>query len=132
LEYLINDKRFLTIPDRVLNRPELTRLLEEKLVKKTSKEWETILEKVGVAYGPILFLDEVFQDPQVHHQKMILEMDHPTAGRIKTLGFPAKLGRTPAQLRMPPPVLGQHTEEVLKELGYPPGEIEAMRKEGVI
>jgi len=132
LEHLVQDKRFLTVADRVANRPELTKLLEEKLVEKTSKEWEAIFDKVGVANGPILYIDEVFQDPQVLHQKMLLEMDHPTVGKIKTLGFPAKLSRTPGQLELPPPLKGQHTEEVLKELGYSFQEVETMRKEGVI
>jgi len=132
LEHLVQDKRFLTVADRVANRPELTKLLEEKLVEKTSKEWEAIFDKVGVANGPILYIDEVFQDPQVLHQKMLLEMDHPTVGKIKTLGFPAKLSRTPGQLKLPPPLKGQHTEEVLRELGYSFQEVETMRKEGVI
>lgn len=132
LEHLIQDRRFLTVADRVANRPELMRLLEEKLVEKTSKEWEAILDKAGVANGPILYIDEVFQDPQVLHQKMLLEMDHPTAGKIKTLGFPAKLSRTPGQLRLPPPLKGQHTEEVLKELGYSSIEIQTMRRKGII
>ena len=132
LEHLIQDRRFLTVADRVANRPELIRLLEEKLVEKTSKEWEAILDKAGVANGPILYLDEVFQDPQVLHQKMLLEMDHPTVGKIKTLGFPAKLSRTPGQLRLPPPLKGQHTEEVLKELGYSSEEIQTMRRKGII
>jgi len=132
LEHLIEDKRFLTVADRVVNRSELTPLLEEKLEGKTSKEWEKILNEAGVANGPILHIDEVFRDPQVLHQKMLLEMDHPTAGTIKTLGFPSKLSRTPGQLRLPPPLMGQHTEEVLKELGYGADEIEAMRTDGVI
>jgi formyl-CoA transferase len=59
-------------------------------------------------------------------------MDHPKVGKIKTLGFPVKLSQTPAQLKSPPPYMGQHTEEVLQELGYSPREIEIMRKEGVI
>jgi crotonobetainyl-CoA:carnitine CoA-transferase CaiB-like acyl-CoA transferase len=132
LEHLIQDKRFLTVADRVINRPELTKLLEEKLTEKTTKEWEALLDEAGVANGPILYIDEVFQDRQVLHQKMLLEMDHPTVGKIKTLGFPAKLSRTPGQLRLPPPLKGQHTEEVLKELGYNLNEIEAMRKGGII
>jgi crotonobetainyl-CoA:carnitine CoA-transferase CaiB-like acyl-CoA transferase len=132
LEDLIKDERFLTVADRVVNRTELTRLLEEKLAEKTSKEWEEVLDQAGVANGPILHIDEVFQDPQVLHQKMLLEMDHPTVGKIKTLGFPTKLSRTPGKLRLPPPLMGQHTDEVLKELGYKPGAIEAMRTEGVI
>ncbi len=131
LEHLIDDKRFLTVADRVINRPELTQLLEEKLTEKTTKEWEEILNQAGVANGPILFIDEVFQDSQVLHQKMLLEMDHPTIGKIKTIGFPTKLSRTPGQAKLHPPLMGEHTETVLKELGYGPEEIESMRAEGV-
>ena len=132
LAALIEDKRFRTVPDRVTNRAELGKLLEEKLAEKKTKDWEEILNGVGVANGPILHLDEVFQDPQVLHQEMLIEMDHPTIGRIKNLGFPAKLSRTPGAVRLPPPLLGQHTEEILKELGYSLGEIEGLRKEGII
>ena len=132
LEQLTNDERFLTVAERVKNLAELARLIEEKLAEKTNKEWEALLDEAGVANGPILHIDEVFQDPQVLHQEMLLEMDHPRAGKIKTLGFPVKLSQTPAQLKGPPPYLGQHTEEVLQELGYSPREVEIMRKEGVI
>jgi crotonobetainyl-CoA:carnitine CoA-transferase CaiB-like acyl-CoA transferase len=132
LEYLAKEGRFLTVADRVATRSELTHLIEEKLAEKTSKEWEEVFDQAGVANGPILHLDEVFRDPQVIHQKMLLEMEHPTVGKMKTLGFPAKLGRTPGQLRLPPPLKGQHSEEVLRELGYSSEAIETMRTEGVI
>lgn len=100
LEQLTNDERFLTVAERVKNLAELARLIEEKLAEKTNKEWEALLDEAGVANGPILHIDEVFQDPQVLHQEMLLEMDHPRAGKIKTLGFPVKLSQTPAQLRV--------------------------------
>jgi crotonobetainyl-CoA:carnitine CoA-transferase CaiB-like acyl-CoA transferase len=132
LGHLIREERFRTVPDRVTNRSELGKLLEEKLGEKTTKEWGEILNEVGVANGPILHIDEVFQDPQVLHQEMLLEMDHPTIGKIKNIGFPVKLSRTPAAVRRPPPLLGQHTEDLLKELGYGPQEIETLRKEKII
>lgn len=132
LEDLIKDKRFLTVADRVVNRPELTPLLEDKLAEKTTKEWEEILDQAGVANGPILHIDEVFQDPQVIHQEMLLEQNHPTIGKIKTIGFPTKLSRTPATLRLHPPLMGEQTEEVLTELGYSGKKIEQLREEKVI
>jgi crotonobetainyl-CoA:carnitine CoA-transferase CaiB-like acyl-CoA transferase len=132
LAHLVEDKRFLTVADRVVNRPELTPLLEEKLVEKTSKEWEKILDEAGVANGPILHVDEVFQDPQVIHQEMLLEQNHPTIGKIKTIGFPTKLSRTPATLRLSPPLMGEHTEEVLAELGYSGEEIKQFSDKKII
>jgi crotonobetainyl-CoA:carnitine CoA-transferase CaiB-like acyl-CoA transferase len=132
LEPLIHDERFRTVADRVKNLTELTPLLEEKLAEKTNQEWGALLDEAGVANGPILHVDEVFQNPQILHRKMLLEMDHPTAGKIKTLGFPVKLSQTPAQLKIPPPCRGQHGAEILQELGYSPPEIETMRRDKVI
>ncbi len=117
LEALIEDARFLTVKDRVLNRPELSRLLNEKLKEKNSGEWIEILNNGGIACGPILNIKEVFENEQVLHLKMLEEMDHPLCGKIKTIGIPTKLSRTPGSVRTPPPLKGEHTDEVLKELG---------------
>ncbi|RPI73508.1 MAG: CoA transferase, partial [Desulfobacteraceae bacterium] len=132
LEELGRDSRFITIGDRMAHRPELTRLMEEKLAERTTGEWEKALNEAGVANGPILHIDEVFRDPQVLHMEMLQEMVHPTAGKIKTLGVPIKMSRTPAEFKMPPPLLGEHTDDVLRGLGYSPSEITALRAEGIV
>ena len=131
LEHLLHDERFLALADRVKNKRELTNLLEEKLKGKTKKEWEAILNEAEVPNGPILYIDEVLKDPHVLQQEMLLEMNHPSIGVIKMLGFPAKLSRTPATLRLPPPLIGQHNEDILRELGYGIDAIESMGKDGV-
>jgi len=131
LEHLLNDERFLAAADRMKNKRELINLLEEKLKAKTNKEWEAILNEAEVPNGPILYIDEVFKDPHVLQQEMLLEMNHPSIGIIKMLGFPTKLSRTPATLRFPPPLMGQHTEDILRELGYGSDDIESMGKDGV-
>jgi len=118
LEALIEDTRFLTVKDRVLNRPELSAILNDKLKEKNSGEWIEILNNGGIACGPILNIKEVFENEQVLHLKMLEEMDHPLCGKIKTIGIPTKLSRTPGTVRTPPPLKGEHTDEVLKELGF--------------
>ena len=120
LEQLTNDERFLTVAERVKNLAELARLIEEKLAEKTNKEWEALLDEAGVANGPILHIDEVFQDPQVLHQEMLLEMDHPRAGKIKTLGFPVKLSQTPAQLKVPHLIWGNIPKRYCRNLAIVP------------
>jgi crotonobetainyl-CoA:carnitine CoA-transferase CaiB-like acyl-CoA transferase len=118
LAHLTTDERFLTVADRVKNCAKLARLLEEKLKERTNKEWEDLLNEAGAGNGPILHIDEVFQDPKSSPKKMLLEMDHPKVGRIRTLEFPVKPCRTPAQLKIPPAYLGQHTDRWGSSRGY--------------
>jgi len=132
IEELIDNPRFLTVKDRVINRPELSEILNEKLKEKTSEEWIEILNDRGVACGPILNIKEVFENDQVLHLKMLEEIDHPHCGRIKTIGIPTKLSRTPGSIRKPPPLKGEHTDEVLRELGFSKEKIEAFHEAGVI
>ena len=131
-EELISDERFLTVGDRVTNRHSLSEELELRLKKKTSQEWSGILDGVGVANGPILNLPDVFADPQVLHQEMLQEIEHPKCGLTKQIGIPVKMSRTPGSIRSAAPLLGQHTEEILAELGYGTEEIKQMKAQKVI
>ena len=132
IESLVDDPRFRTIRDRVLNKTPLRDILEQKLSSKSTDEWVELLNDEGIACGPIYTIDKTFQDKQVLHQEMLLESEHPTAGRIQLIGFPVKLSRTPCQITYPPPCFGQHTDEILKELNYSEEEICALRTGGVI
>lgn len=132
LTELTSDPRFLETADRVKNRDELAELIESKLTARTTAEWQEVMNQAGVASGPILYIDEVFTDPQVLHQEMLKVIDHPVLGQLKTTGFSANLSRTPAQIFSPPPLLGEQTDEILAGLGFSASEIEALRQGGVV
>ncbi|MEM2338260.1 MAG: CaiB/BaiF CoA-transferase family protein [Candidatus Bathyarchaeia archaeon] len=130
---LAENPKFSTNPKRVKNRDELIPTLEKIFLNKTRDEWIDILLKKGVPCGPVYAIDEVFRDPQVLHRKMLVEIEHPKAGTIKQIGIPMKFSETPGEIRTAPPLLGQHTDEILKNLlGYSEEEINQLRKEGVI
>jgi formyl-CoA transferase len=133
LENLIHDPRYATNPKRVENRGELVSFLREIFRKKTSAEWLRILAEAGVPCGPINSIDRVFADPQVLAREMLVEMEHPVDGKYRVVGSPMKLSETPVQYKTPPPRLGEHTEEVLREiLGYEPAQISRLREEKTI
>ena len=132
LEELIDDPRFLKVGDRVKNNAKLCGIIEEKLVTKTNEELQKELNDGGVPNGPILHVDEVFQNIQVLHQEMLIEKEHPTLGNIKMIGFPAKLSRTPPSVRLTPPTLGEHTVEILEEAGYSKQTIQAIKDAGTL
>ena len=130
---LATDARFATNGKRVENRAELTRLLQEVFSKRSTKDWVDVLEAAGVPNGPINNVAQVFEEPQVKARNIRQELDHPVAGKLPTVASPMRFSATPLEHRMAPPVLGQHTDEVLKEvLGKSDAEIASLRAEGIV
>ena len=130
---LAQDERFATNPLRVQHRDVLVPLLADMVKTATRDEWIARLEAVGVPCGPINDLAEVFDNPQVKARGVAIDMDHPAAGKVKLVRSPMKMSATPALAALPPPLLGQHTDEVLRGLlGRSDGEIAALRSKGVL
>ncbi len=133
LEALIEDERFRTNPLRNKNYEALRPLVAEKVKEKATDEWMKILDDAGVPNGPINTIDRVVVNEQVLAREMIVEVEHPVAGRLRMPGVPVKLSETPGSIRMPAPVLGQHTVDVLEGLlGLTDEEIEILKAEKVI
>ena len=112
---LASDGRFATNPDRVKNRGELIPLLEKIFLRRDSSFWIESLWREGIPAGPINTVDKVFADPNTTAREMVVEMDHPAAGKVRLIGSPMKFSGTPVEYRLPPPLLGEHTASVLKE-----------------
>jgi crotonobetainyl-CoA:carnitine CoA-transferase CaiB-like acyl-CoA transferase len=130
---LKDDSRFATNQDRVANRDVLAQLLNEVFAIKDASFWLVKLEQAEIPCGPINTIQDVFNHPQSASREMKLEIEHPTAGVIGFPGFPYKMSRTPAELHRPPPLLGEHTEEILtKLLGYSCEQVFLLRDREVI
>jgi crotonobetainyl-CoA:carnitine CoA-transferase CaiB-like acyl-CoA transferase len=127
------DARFARNQDRVRNRAVLVPMLEEIMRTKRKAEWLALLEAVGVPCGPINNLGEVFEDPQVNERAMVNTWAHPLREGLRLVASPIKLGATPVRAERPPPLLGQHTREVLREvLGWDDARIAAAKDKGAI
>jgi formyl-CoA transferase len=130
---LVDDARFEKNANRVENREALIRLLTEIFRSRDNDTWLQILNEAEVPCAPIQTIDQVFHAPQVLHRDMLVEVAHPTAGTVRMAGLPVKLSATPASVRLPPPLLGEHSEQVLSSwLDMSADAIERLKKKGVI
>jgi crotonobetainyl-CoA:carnitine CoA-transferase CaiB-like acyl-CoA transferase len=129
IEDLLADDRFTTMKKRVENRAELTPLVAAAVRTRTRQEWYELLDREGIPCGLIKNVAEVCTDPQVLARDMVARLNHPTAGPISVNGIPIKLSATPGEIKDPPPLLGQHTDEILSEiLSYTPEQIAEVRQ----
>jgi crotonobetainyl-CoA:carnitine CoA-transferase CaiB-like acyl-CoA transferase len=130
---LPKDPRYLGNESRVKNKATLIPLIEEKFLQRTRDEWIAALDKLGVPVAPVYTIDEIFADEQVKHRGLLVEMDHPELGKVKQIAPAIRMSSTPCVVESPPPLLGEHTEQVLRELaGYSDGEIKRLREKGTI
>jgi crotonobetainyl-CoA:carnitine CoA-transferase CaiB-like acyl-CoA transferase len=132
VKHLIDDPRFKTPQDRSKNRVACNAELEKATVTKTSADWVTILNKAGVPCGPILNVKEVFEDEQVRALGLAVKIRHPRLGEQEVQNLPVTLSRTPGAVRTASPDLGEHTDQVLAELGYSKEEVAALHRDGAV
>ncbi len=127
-EHLAENPSFASNRTRMENRAELAEALAPYFKPETTQHWLEALEAAGVPAGPVLAIDDMHADPQTIARDMVPEVDHPVAGTVKTIGAPVKFHGTPAGVKRPAPLLGEHTEEVLAEAGFSADEIKAVLK----
>ncbi len=131
-EGLISEPRFATNEARVANHPDFKARIEAAMAKRTVNEWVERLVGVGIAAGPIYEFDQVFEDAQVRHMGMVRDVDQPGLGSVRMLGFPFAVGGSRPPVRRPAPRLGEHTREVLGELGISASEIDRLATFGAV
>lgn len=130
---LVNDPRFISNPKRTENQKALKAILDTIFPLKTVDEWLAALDKAGIPCGPINTVDRVVRDPQIQARQMVVATQHPVAGAVKMAGVPIKLSATPGAVERPAPTLGQHTEEILREmLGMTAPQVAALRAKKVL
>ena len=126
------DPRFLTNAQRVRERDALRAILVEVFATRGRDEWVAILEAAEVPVGQVRDMAEVFDDPQVQALGMLATVEHPTIGELRQTGIPWRMSGAASAIERPPPLLGEHSDEILAELGYDPADVEALRDDGVI
>jgi crotonobetainyl-CoA:carnitine CoA-transferase CaiB-like acyl-CoA transferase len=129
---LKEDSRFISREVRKENYDVLRDILNKKFKTNSRQHWLDLLEKHGVPSAPIQTIEEVFNDPQVRHLKLEVEVQHPEMGPTKLAGSGIWMSKTPPQIKLPPPALGEHTEEILKNIGYSDDDCKLFHEKGVI
>ncbi len=132
---VIGEPSFLDMNDTTdpwTHRDAIYARTAERLKAKTSAEWLDLLNAAGIWCGPVYGYEDLLNDPQIAHNQTFVEYDHPTEGRIKAPGFPIRFSKTPAEIRHGAPVTGQHSREVLTELGYSEQQIAALEQSGAV
>ncbi|CAN5601172.1 CaiB/BaiF CoA-transferase family protein [soil metagenome] len=128
----LEDERFKTNGGRYDNRLLLADMISEKMQAKTAGDWEALLNEASIPCGPIYSIEQALEHPQTQHREMVVEREHPTAGSIRLLGLPVKFSETPGDIHRVPPLLGEHTRELLSEVGVNGPELESLANAGVI
>ena len=132
-EEWLSDPRFESNPKRVASRELLLPLIDEVMAQKTCDEWMELFVDAAIPCGPVNDMQHLFSDPQVLHRGMVTEVPHPTIGTLRLAGVPIKYSETPGTIRLHPPLLGEHTDEILSEiLQYTQGDVEALRAQGAV
>jgi crotonobetainyl-CoA:carnitine CoA-transferase CaiB-like acyl-CoA transferase len=129
---LLQNPHFATNSDRMANLQLLQETLTGIFKTQPTETWLHLLEEAGVPSGPVLSLDQVYQHPQVQARSMDTEIEHPVAGRTHAIGFPVKYSTTPGHVYRPAPILGQHTFQILRQLGINPEQLQHLEAEGVL
>ena len=132
LEHLMADPRFVDNASRMANRDVLHDEIGRRIAERPAAYWIDYLNAAGVPCGPVLGLAEVFEDPQVRAQEMVLDIPHPGHGTVRMTGFPVKLSATPCRVRHPAPDLGAHTDEALSDWGFSADDIARLRTDGAL
>jgi formyl-CoA transferase len=117
----------------VRHRDELLPMVAEVMARRSCSEWMELLVDHAIPCGPVNDMEHLYSDPQLLHRGMVAAVPHPTIGTLRLAGIPIQFSETPSSIRRPPPLLGEHTEQVLPEvLGYTPQQLEELRRQGAI